>query len=132
MLGVDMPHHWGVAPCLTASPFDPKTRWARFVEKGTDTERLGALLIVLLAYFFFGFAGAFLVGFSASRVEVAVENLTTFLAGILIEAPVRGFLPVLAALVVLEKEPSPGRATLSFFASASLIVSTTAESTLSA
>src|SRR5512137_2425396 len=59
--------------------------------------------------------------FTASFNALPAVNLGTFLAAILIGAPVWGFLPFLAALFVTENVPKPTRVTLSPFFSDFLI-----------
>jgi len=60
--------------------------------------------------------------FTASDNSLPALNLTTFLALILISAPVCGLRPVLAPLEETENEPNPTKATLSPFFSAPVVV----------
>ena len=115
---------------LQQSPSGMGHREALLLSWSRLLKRRSLLLLACLDRRLLGGAfAAFLDALRPLAIADAAENFTAFFSGILISFPVRGFLPILAFLVMQVKEPRPGNAILSFFKREALIVSTTAQRT---
>src|SRR4051794_32865670 len=77
-----------------------------------------AVLLRCVSPYFFTFGGTI-----ASLALLAMRNLTTFLAAILIVSPVAGFLPMRAFRSTLTRRPRPGTTKRPFFLTSLIAVS---------